>query len=271
MKITVKRRYIVGMLILILMLIVYSKWPSTSYTNVISYEEQTNTEFDGQLRVATFNIKSLNHGEDFDQAVKEIVELDADILGVQEINKGARRFGNLDMTKALAQQCGYAYSYFFPTMWQVDGYYGLALFSRYPMSEVSSMRLPNNLVSETRILARADIMVHKQTLHVFVTHVGYKDQDMKKKQVEAVKTQVQNYDHAILLGDFNSFRETDFFSIPGMTAMNTAEHNYITFRGFAHPDNIFYSDEFQFVNEGMQETIFSDHHALYVDLQLLTK
>lgn len=268
-NIILKRRHKIGMVVLFFLCIVYSKWPSTNYTKTLSYDIHEQIEYDGQLRVATFNIKSLNHGNDFDQAVKEIIELDADILGVQEINKGAVRFKNMDMTKELAQQCGYAYSYFFPTMWQVDGYYGLALFSRYPIRNVSSMRLPNQLLSETRILAGADIIIHKQTFHVFVTHVGYKDQNIKQKQIEAVKTHVQDYENVILLGDFNSFRETDFFTIPGMIPMNTAEHNYITFRGFAHPDNIFYSDQMKLLNEGMQETAFSDHHALYLDLQLL--
>lgn len=62
-------------------------------------------------------------------------------------------------------------------------------------------------------------------------------------------------DYAILTGDFNSF------GING-------EKEYMTFRDFAAPDDIFYSDKFTVNDQGLIMSSFSDHNLLYAELIL---
>ena len=54
-----------------------------------------------QLRVATYNVKLLNHGEDLDKFAKEIKALQPDILCLQEVDQNALRSGNMDMVKEI--------------------------------------------------------------------------------------------------------------------------------------------------------------------------
>ena len=71
-----------------------------------------------------------------------------------------------------------------------------------------------------------------------------------------------------MLGDFNIFRDEDFFEIEGMTSVNTASRHLITFGDFGFPDNIYYSADLDFTNPDVFKTSFSDHHLLYGKLIL---
>jgi endonuclease/exonuclease/phosphatase family metal-dependent hydrolase len=119
------------------------------------------------LRVATFNVL---HGMVLptpgavqpaeDALAAAVRELDADVLGLQEVDRGQPRSQSLDQTKVVAEALGAPHWRFVPTLYgtpggkwsdatvdsdgEADGTpaYGIALVSRLPVSEWRLLRMP---------------------------------------------------------------------------------------------------------------------------------
>lgn len=113
------------------------------------------------LRVATFN---LQHGRradgtvDLDRLTAAVVSLDADILALQEVDRAQPRSGNADLASLIAKATGARSWHFQPVLRGVAGQdalvrangdegsdvptYGIALLSRYEVTDWKSLRLP---------------------------------------------------------------------------------------------------------------------------------
>lgn len=132
------------------------------------------------MRIATFNIFSgrPQDGEttDPEQLAKGVATLDADVLGLQEVDRGQERSGGVDQAALAAEALGAEHWRFVPALvgtpgatWrpagaredEVDGHgghspamYGVALVSRYPVRSWHVLRL-------RRIPVRAPVVVHR--------------------------------------------------------------------------------------------------------------
>lgn len=85
------------------------------------------------MRVATFNLlhgRALTGEVDVARLRSAAAQLDADVVGLQEVDRGLDRSGGVDQTAEVAQALGAAYWRFEPT---VDETYGIALVSRLPV------------------------------------------------------------------------------------------------------------------------------------------
>jgi endonuclease/exonuclease/phosphatase family metal-dependent hydrolase len=117
----------------------------------------------GRLRVATFNMlhgQSLRDGSTNPAALCAAVrEIDADIIGIQEVDRHLDRSGGVDQPTVVAEALGAAHVCFVPTLTAVPGtpgrwrpvlgdaplergQYGIALVSRYPLRNVRVYRFP---------------------------------------------------------------------------------------------------------------------------------
>ncbi|MCI9132558.1 endonuclease/exonuclease/phosphatase family protein [Thomasclavelia cocleata] len=218
------------------------------------------------LRIGSYNIKSLNYGkESLEDFNNDINGLDLDIICLQEVDKNAYRSDNYDMLKEMAEANGYSYYHFYSTMWILDGHYGLGILSKYPVIEVSSKLLPNSLFKEPRILTKTKIAFGNKEVDIYNTHLTYENNDFRISQMNFVKEQIDFNNYAILAGDFNSFGMNGDFEIDGINSINS-EKEYMTFRDFAAPDDIFYSDKFVVKEKGAIVSSFSDHNLLYAEL-----
>lgn len=220
------------------------------------------------LNIGTYNIKTLNQGQSLNEVVSDLKEANLDIVCMQEVDEKSWRSKNMAMTKDIAEALGYSYYYFYQTMFLGKGYYGLAIVSRYPILEVGSESLKTKAFREPRILAYAKIDVGSEPLNVYITHLSFRPLEDKYQQMQYLQERLKNSWRTVLIGDFNIFKDDDFFGIEGMQACNQINDKYITFRDFGFPDNIFYSKDL-FVNDlKVQETSFSDHHLFYGTLHL---
>lgn len=218
------------------------------------------------LKVGTYNIKSMNYGESVEKFKADVENLDLDVIALQEVDRNAMRSGNADMIQELAKVAGYQYYYFFPTMWILDGYYGLGIVSRYPINTVSSKLLPNSLIKEPRILTKTGLQVGNRVVSIYNTHVTYENNEYRTSQLEYIKKHVESDELSILLGDFNTFGMNGELVMENMRNINS-DGQYLTFRTFAAPDNIFYSSAFTVLESGVQSSSFSDHNLLYASFQ----
>lgn len=260
----------------IIVLVLFSIVAGYFYYNVYASEYQydiannvNNINSYTNIRIGSYNIKSMNYSKEaLVNFNNDISDLELDIICLQEVDKNALRSGNYDMLEKMAKANNYSYYHFYQTMWIIDGYYGLAILSKYPIIEVSSKLLPNSLFKEPRILTKTKINIGDKDLVVYNTHLTYENNEYRLLQMDYVKEQIDFNDYSILAGDFNSFGMNNDFNIEGIKNINS-DKSYMTFRNFAAPDDIYYSKHLKLINSGLKESSFSDHNLLYGELEFI--
>lgn len=163
---------------------------------------------EGVLRVMTFNI---HHGEDMAghlnlQAVAATIRSSgAGIVALQEVDRGwSRRSGYLDEAAFLAEKLG-MYLAFGATLDQDPapgkGEYGLAILSRFPISDYEMHLLPGSLEQRGVLLAHAETPFGM--LPVACTHLGLSAAD-RWAQIEDMLAWLPTEPSLLLLGDFGT-------------------------------------------------------------------
>jgi endonuclease/exonuclease/phosphatase family metal-dependent hydrolase len=125
------------------------------------------------VRLATFNLmngRSVRDGRvDLDRLRTAVKALDADVVGLQEVDKGQPRSGHADLTAVVADALGASHSYFVPAMVGTPGetfrtatdadglstapLYGTALVSRWPVVQWRVVRLPGAPIRSPIVVA----------------------------------------------------------------------------------------------------------------------
>lgn len=97
------------------------------------------------MRILTYNIR---HGTDFlgrarlAQQGAVIKASGADVVFLQEVDRGTRRCGQVDLAAQLAALCGLPHLAFGANHRRDDGEFGNAILSRWPLTEVANHALP---------------------------------------------------------------------------------------------------------------------------------
>ena len=111
------------------------------------------------LRIVSYNIR---HGRGTDEQVNlartgEVLRrLDADLIGLQEVDDRVRRSGGVPQADSLGAALGMhaAFGAFMPYQ---GGRYGLGLLSRFPITRTTALRLPDG--NEPRVALAAEIVI----------------------------------------------------------------------------------------------------------------
>lgn len=147
----------------------------------------------GTLRVMSYNIHHCdppyNTGEatDIDTIIGVIAKQNPDIVALQEVDMYTTRSGsNVHQAKVIADRLGMFY-FFAPAINYQGGKYGVAILSKYPMSENTLLELPRpDVTGEKRVIARSKITLPGGAAIRFgCTHFDLKT-DNKKAQVDKV-------------------------------------------------------------------------------------
>ena len=250
-----------------------SSVPTTKAMSETETETQTEPEPEPEpepqelsLRVASYNIK---HGKladlDMTKLADNIIALDLDIVGLQEIDQMTTRVNGLNTMKTLSQATGYPYYCFFKAMDYKGGEYGLGVLSKYPIVATQTILLqtPSNI--EQRILGRAEIDVDGFTFSFFVTHLSYNSREIRDAQFKGIAEAVKSYDNYILVGDFNTTNFEEYAVIENVDMINNAKQSVGTMSTSSKSiDNIVYSVPFwSFEAPQVLEKSHSDHYLLY--------
>ncbi|MGE5543932.1 MAG: endonuclease/exonuclease/phosphatase family protein [Bacillota bacterium] len=155
------------------------------------------------LRVATYNIRhglGLDGKVDLARVGQVIRELEVDLIGLQEVDKGRRRSGNVDQARCLAELMNMRYI-FAPAISRGTSQYGNAILSRYPILFWESFPLKS--IRESRILVRAVIEVSGNRLNFYTTHLGLSRRERMRHINDVVLPVISSGKRTILTGDFN--------------------------------------------------------------------
>lgn len=191
------------------------------------------------MRLVTFNVlhgRSIDDGRvDGDRYAAAVAKLDADVLALQEVDRGQVRSGSLDLAAVAAEATGATAWRFLPAAvgttdgrWRAataqdggrDGpAYGVALLSRYPVMGWREMRLPaapvrspvllpgsgglRLLRDEPRVALVADIETPAGALTVAVTHLSFVPGWNAAQLTGVVRALRGTPGPAVLLGDLN--------------------------------------------------------------------
>ena len=121
-----------------------------------------------RLRIATWNIRAARSAP-LDVIAAEVAAMQADVIGLQEVDVRTRRSGFLDEPEVLATALGFHYVFAASIKWD-EGDYGLAILSRWPLTEIRRHRLDSTTATEPRIILEVTICAAGRPLRVFNHH-----------------------------------------------------------------------------------------------------
>ena len=148
------------------------------------------------MKIMSFNtqhcLNFLERNIDYDIMAKAILDVGADIVGLNEMFDGGENVKYTYQTKELAERTGIENYYFAKAIDDWDGPYGNGFLSKIPFKSVETIKIPDpnprrveGGYYETRCLLKAEL---ENGLLVLVTHFGL----CIDEQENAVKTILEN-------------------------------------------------------------------------------
>lgn len=175
---------------------------------------QNNAGKNGVLRVMTYNVhhcnppsKSAAGDIDMDTIVGVIKKQNPDLVALQEIDDHTSRSGAFNEAEVMAKKLGMHF-YFGKAIDYAGGGYGVAILSKYPLSDMQTIPLPSaeGFKGETRVLALATVtLANGKTLRFGSTHLEVSsgaNRDLQIKEINRIAAAEKL--PFIIGGDFNS-------------------------------------------------------------------
>lgn len=243
------------------------------------------------LRVLVYNIHAGKdaHGIDNLARVAAVVrDAGADLVLLQEVDRGTRRSGGVDQVAELSRLTG-MHAAFGNTLDYDGGKYGIAVLSRWPMTRDTLVRLkvepPQERAGgsyEPRGALRADIASPYGALTVVNTHLDPSGSDRWRSQevrgVLAIVDQASSGGRAIVLlgGDFNSTPGSSTHTAMTGDGWRDAWMECGVGTGLTYPadsavkriDYLYFTAGVRCASARVPATTASDHRPLLVELRL---
>jgi endonuclease/exonuclease/phosphatase family metal-dependent hydrolase len=164
------------------------------------------------LRVMTYNI---HHGEGIDKRVdleriaQLITDAKADIVGLQEVDRGCERTQKRDLPAELALLTGMTVHFEKNIAFQ-GGEYGNAILTRFPIKRAKNTHYKMLRPGEQRGVLQLVLDVHGREVLFMNTHIDYRPDDAERViNVEELREIVAaGKMPTIMVGDFNATPES---------------------------------------------------------------
>jgi len=214
-----------------------------------------------QLCIATYNIF---HGQfvldDVGIIGRELADLGADVVGLQEVDVKTARVGGMDTLRLIAEAGGYPYDAFAPAMELGGGEYGTAILSRYPILSHEVIPLAADGL-EPRAVGHALIDLGGTRLDFFNTHLSVEEREARLCQILALRELTAPCERVLLTGDFNTEVLADFDALAPMKTVNPRIYPSY-YPGKLAIDHIFYTEGFVPTDREMPQLPHSDHYPI---------
>ena len=235
-----------------------------------------------EIKVLSYNVHHCNPPSkpgliDVPGIAKVINNSNADIVGLQEIDVNNERSGmNLDQAAKLAELTEMKF-YFSKGIDYKGGAYGTAILSKYPISEMETIPLPQEVGTEQRTLSvlTVDLPENKKVRFGNI-HLDYTSDANALIQAKAITAYFEKEELPIILvGDFNVEATSLTMAHFGRTFTRTCEQGCPNTIPVINPrktiDFIMYSDGFgiqTIFHEVIQEHYASDHLPVFAKIKM---
>lgn len=175
---------------------------------VVAGQNPTTNQAFGSFRVMTYNI---HHGEGLDRKIDLariaalIQQARADIVALQEVDRGVPRTGRRDLPAELAKltgmSCVFSNNYHYQ-----GGEYGNVVLTRFPVQQSTNTLLPKIQAQEQRGMLQVCLQVQGRDLVFMATHLDSRSESERLAQADFILKLVQAYGTKplMLCGDLNT-------------------------------------------------------------------
>lgn len=193
-----------------------------------------------------------------------------DIVGLQEVDAGSLRSNYINLTEYLANRAEFPYWYH-----QVNrnlGHFAQhsnGLLSRYSPYEIEDMKLSGLIPGRQAIIAKYGNA--QETLAVFILHLALSKR-ARLRQLAQVSEQVNDYQHAIVMGDLNCPAESAemklLFSRTRLHEPLEEIHTFPSWRPRHHIDHILVTSDLKVQDVKAMQHAYSDHLPIMMEVVL---
>ena len=227
--------------------------------------------------LASFNICSAHFREghytedNLRRLAVQITQSGADVVCLQEVDRGAARSDRVDMPAYLSEHTELKHRYFIKIRDFQGGEYGTAILSRYPIAAAEYHPLPSAHYEPRAFGCVTLDLGEGRTVAFLNTHLSYESAEQQSIQMAYLADWMAGHlpadIPAVLTGDFNTEDFTVFSPLTdrGYATANCADREFKTFR--SHPvaiDNIVYTASLLTpADSGMVDRPVSDHNLFW--------
>ena len=175
-----------------------------------------------EIKIVSYNIR-WRGGDDLRRLIgllRDDAEIgQADIIGLQEVDRNRKRTGNVNTARLMAEELGMHYAWAAPPpppgKEEQEEETGVAILSPYPLTEATRIVLPNpGPGGRRRAAVGATVRVGATPLRVYSVHAETRTSNEKRlEQFQAVlddlKTNHAKIERAVVVGDFNTLTGKD--------------------------------------------------------------
>ncbi len=132
----------------------------------------------------------------------------ADVVALQEVDRGAERSQHVDMPARLSAMSRLPYHYFIKIRDFQGGEYGTAILSRYPITECRTMNYPVRIATQGTSCGYAVLDMDGTPVTIYNTHLSCESEKANTETLqclEAILTQASG--SFLVCGDFNTSPE----------------------------------------------------------------
>lgn len=233
------------------------------------------------IRVMTYNIHvgvGMDKKLDLPRIADVIKREHADLVGLQEVDRGVERTQRIDEIAELAKLTKMDYAFAFNLKYQ-GGQYGVAILSRFPILATDHRLYKNLREAERRGMIRAEIKIDGRIFNFVTTHLDYQYEDgrvFETEQLLAALKEVKG--RLIVVGDFNDVPTGGAYQLMRDQFADAWVESHAAGEGLSYPadkpskriDYIFTrrSDSIPSKRAWIPQTLASDHVPVVADLEL---
>jgi endonuclease/exonuclease/phosphatase family metal-dependent hydrolase len=225
--------------------------------------------------LASFNICSAHFREghytedNLRRLAEQITQSGADVVCLQEVDRGAARSDRVDMPAYLSEHTELKHHYFIKIRDFQGGEYGTAILSRYPITDAKTLNYPVTVATQGTSCGYAVLDVEGMPVTVFNTHLSVENEESNTETLcclgDILATLRREEKSFLCCGDFNTSPKKVARFIPWV---NLA-HNGLTTYADRSIDHILYFGKITVANTrtmNTQKDKVTDHNMVLTEV-----
>ena len=196
----------------------------------------------------------------------------ADVVCLQEVDRGAARSQGVDMAARLSDLSGLMHHYFIKIRDFQWGEYGTAVLSRYPITASATINYPVRIATQGTSCGYVALDVDGVAVTVYNTHLSIENEESNTETLTCLEAVLRSHvadgrGAFLCCGDFNTSPQKVSMYIPWVSLA----HNGLTTYADRSIDHILYTPPIRVENTRTVDTQMhrvTDHHMVVTDVIL---